>query len=69
MHWNLDMTFNEDGRRSRKDNSAKNLAALIRLSYDIIKSARKDDKISFKRIRTKAMLNDKYMEQLISSVF
>ncbi|MDR0884960.1 MAG: ISAs1 family transposase [Clostridiales Family XIII bacterium] len=69
MHWSLDMTFNEDGRRSRKDNSAKNLAALLRFAYDIIKKAGKPDKIPMKRLRKKALMYDTYMEQLISSVF
>jgi predicted transposase YbfD/YdcC len=69
MHWCLDMTWNEDGRRSRKNNSAKNLAQLIRLSYDIIKKAGKPDRVPFKRLRKQALVNDKYLEKLISSAF
>jgi predicted transposase YbfD/YdcC len=69
MHWSLDRTFNEDGRRSRKNNSAKNLAMLLRLSYDIIKSAGVPKRVALKRLRKRALVNDKYMEKLISSVF
>jgi predicted transposase YbfD/YdcC len=69
MHWSLDMTFNEDGRRSRKNNSAKNLAALTRFSYDIIKMAGKPDKTPLKRLRKQALLDNKYLEKVISSVF
>jgi predicted transposase YbfD/YdcC len=69
MHWSLDMTFNEDGRRSRKDNSAKNLAQLVRLSYDIIKTGERPKRMPLKRLRKKALVNDGYLEELISAVF
>jgi predicted transposase YbfD/YdcC len=69
MHWSLDRTFNEDGRRSRKDNSAKNLAMLLRLAYDIIKSAGVPKRTTLRRLRKEALTNDEYMEKLISSVF
>jgi predicted transposase YbfD/YdcC len=69
MHWSLDTTFNEDGRRSRKNNSAKNLAQLLRLSYDIIKSCELPKKMPLKRLRKQAMVDEKYLEKLISAVF
>jgi predicted transposase YbfD/YdcC len=69
MHWTLDMTFNEDGRRSRKNNSAKNLAALIRLAYDIIKSNGVPKRMPIKRLRKQALVRDSYLEELVSSVF
>jgi predicted transposase YbfD/YdcC len=69
MHWSLDKTFNEDGRRSRKNNSAKNLAMLLRLAYDIIKSAGVPKRTTLKRLRKEALTNDAYLEKLISSVF
>ena len=69
MHWSLDMTFNEDGRRSRKDNSAKNLSQLNRLAYDILKYAGGERRIPLKRMRKKAMLNEAYLEQLVGAVF
>jgi predicted transposase YbfD/YdcC len=69
MHWTLDMTFNEDRRRSRKNNSAKNLAALIRLAYDIIKSNGIPKRMPIKRLRKQALVSDSYLEELVSSVF
>jgi predicted transposase YbfD/YdcC len=69
MHWSLDTTWNEDGRRSRKDNSAKNLAQLLRLTYDVIKSAGVPKRTPIKRLRKQAMVDDKYLDKLVSSVF
>jgi predicted transposase YbfD/YdcC len=69
MHWSLDMTFNEDGRRSRKNNSAKNLSALLRLAYDIIKSNGIPKRTPIKRLRKQALVSDSYLEKLVSSVF
>lgn len=68
-HWSLDMTFNEDKRRSRKNNSAKNLAMLIRLALDIIKANGKPKRMTLKRCRKRAMVDDAYLEELISQVF
>jgi predicted transposase YbfD/YdcC len=69
MHWSLDMTWGEDRRRSRKDNSAKNLAQLIRLSLDIIKSGGVPKRMPLKRLRKQALVDDKYLDKLISGVF
>jgi predicted transposase YbfD/YdcC len=69
MHWSLDKTFNEDGRRSRRNNSAKNPAMLLRLSYDIIKSGGIPKRMTLKRARKEALVNESYLEKLISSVF
>ncbi|MDR3304939.1 MAG: hypothetical protein LBS85_02750 [Clostridiales Family XIII bacterium] len=63
------MTWGEDWRRSRKDNSAKNLAQLIRLFLDIIKSGGIPKRMPLKRLRKQALADDKYLDRLISSVF
>jgi len=68
-HWSLDTTFNEDGRRSRKNNSARNLAQLLRLAYDIIKANGAPKRTSIKRLRKDALVKDAYLEKLISNVF
>ena len=68
-YWSLGTTFNEDGRRGRKNNSAKNLAQHIRLAYDIIKVNGTSKKIALKRLRKRALVNDKYLEELVSYVF
>lgn len=65
----LDTTFNEDKRRSRKNNSAKNLAMLIRLARDIIKVGGVPKRMPLKRCRKQALVSDDYLEKLISLVF
>ena len=37
LHWVLDVVFDEDGNRSRKDNAPENLAILRRLALNIIR--------------------------------
>ncbi len=38
QHWVLDVVFNEDSARSRKDNAAQNLALLRRLALNLLRS-------------------------------
>jgi predicted transposase YbfD/YdcC len=38
LHWILDVHFNEDGNRARKDNAPENLAILRRLALNILQS-------------------------------
>lgn len=38
LHWVLDVVFDEDANRSRKDNAPENLAVLRRLAHNIIQS-------------------------------
>ena len=37
LHWTLDVTFGEDGSRTRKDNGPENLAILRRLCLNILR--------------------------------
>lgn len=69
MYWSLDTTFNEDRRRSKKDNASKNLSQLLRLSYDILKSYGNQEKMPLKRMRKKAMVDEAYLEMLVAAVF
>lgn len=65
-HWYLDVVFNEDKRRVRKNNSPQNLAMLKRLALNYV---RKDttSKKSLRRRRFKASLNCSYMEKILFS--
>jgi predicted transposase YbfD/YdcC len=38
LHWVLDVIFNEDGNRSRKDNAPENLAILRKLALNVVRS-------------------------------
>ncbi|WP_213974320.1 hypothetical protein [Tepidanaerobacter acetatoxydans] len=37
MHWSLDVTFNEDSKRVRKDNAPENLSVLHKFAVNILK--------------------------------
>lgn len=52
LHWVLDMTFDEDRARSRKDNAPENLAILRKLALNLLKRARPDISVRRKRKRS-----------------
>lgn len=41
LHWCLDMTFNEDNKRHRKDHSPENMTVMRRLALNILRQAEK----------------------------
>lgn len=51
LHWTLDMTFDEDRARNRKDNGPENLAILRKLSLNLLQKARPKLPVSRKRKR------------------
>lgn len=52
LHWVLDVTFDEDAARNRKDNGPQNLAILRRLTLNLLQTARPNLPISRKRKRS-----------------
>jgi predicted transposase YbfD/YdcC len=64
QHYPLDVTFNEDRNRTRKGFAAQNLAALRRLSLNLL-NLDPDKKRSKRRKRLKALLDDNYLLQLL----
>jgi predicted transposase YbfD/YdcC len=52
LHWVLDMTFDEDRARNRKDNAPENLATLRKLALNTLKRARPGISIRRKRKRS-----------------
>jgi predicted transposase YbfD/YdcC len=52
LHWVLDMAFDEDRSRARKDHAAENLAIIRKLALNILKTARPDISIRRKRKRS-----------------
>jgi predicted transposase YbfD/YdcC len=50
MYWSLDVTFNEDAKRVKKDRAPENLAILHRLALNIMKMD-KSKKTSLKKKR------------------
>lgn len=65
LHWVMDVGFNDDASRNRKDNSAANLHLIRQIAFNIIKldSAKK----SIKTKRKNAGWNDSYMIQLLQN--
>jgi predicted transposase YbfD/YdcC len=60
QHWSLDMAFNEDQSRVRKDHGAQNLAVLRRIALGLLRRDRRV-KIGVKNKRLKACRNRDYL--------
>lgn len=63
LHWHLDVTFNEDGNRSRSGNAPQNLNILRKMALQRV--SRMDDKLSLKKRRYRASMNVEYLQELI----
>lgn len=67
LHWQLDVTFNEDDDRKRK-NSAQNYSLIAKMTLNILKNHQhKDKKASIKRKRMKAAWDEDYLKSLLMS--
>ena len=64
FHWTLDVTFREDDARLRTGDSAENFAVLRHIAFNILK--RHPAKLSLKRKRYKAALDDRFLFELVS---
>ena len=63
FHWALDVVFGEDDARLRVLNGAENFAILRRFALNLLK--RHPTKLSLKRKRFKAALDDSFLTQLL----
>jgi predicted transposase YbfD/YdcC len=63
LHWHLDVTFAEDASRARTANAPMNLSTIRKIALHLI--GLMTDKISFKKRRYKAALNDEYLFQVL----
>lgn len=66
LHWVLDVDFDEDDARSRKDNAPQNLALLRKLALNLIRQH--PDKGSIKGKIKRAAWNDDFLLSLISQM-
>lgn len=66
MHWSLDVTFNEDARKSKKDHAPENLALLNKLALNILKLD-KSKKTSLRKKRRIAGWNQEFLESLFEN--
>lgn len=71
MHWILDVVFNEDKSRIRKENEPENAALLRKMALNILKIDTQQDKAndvrprSYNAKRYKAAVNVNYLEKVM----
>lgn len=63
LHWHLDVTFSEDACRARTRNAPINLSTIRKIALHMIGQAK--GKISLKKKRYKAALNDDFLLEVI----
>ena len=64
LHWQLDVSFDEDAARTRKDYGPENLALLRRIALDILRAH--PDKRSIRRKMNLARLSRPYFNELFA---
>lgn len=64
LHWVLDVAFNQDNNRSRKDNSAHNLAIVHHLALNLLKQET-SRRIGIKNRRLRAGWDNDYISRVI----
>ena len=67
LHWVLDVVFNEDKARNRKDHSAANMTIIRHMAVNLVKGD-KSSKASIRGKRLKAGWDDNYLWKLLSAV-
>lgn len=63
LHWHLDVNFNEDKSRKRKDHSAENFTIVLKTALNLLKQRK--EKRSMKIMKMKALMLDNERENLI----
>jgi predicted transposase YbfD/YdcC len=66
LHWSLDVIFNEDKSRIRKDNSPENFSVIRRVALNILKTF--PVKMSLNRKRRKCHYDAEFMAEVLLSV-
>ena len=65
LHWVMDVTFREDDSRARSGNAAENLAALRRLTLNMLRMEKSQSKLSIRRKRLMAGWNTDYLRKVL----
>jgi predicted transposase YbfD/YdcC len=66
LHWVLDMSFDEDRARNRRDHGPANLAVLRKLALNVLRSARPD--ISIRRKRKRSGWSDEFARSVLGQM-
>jgi predicted transposase YbfD/YdcC len=67
LHYCLDVTFNEDANRTRKDNSPENFSVIRRIALNVLKSFPTSKKMSLARKRRKCQYDSDFMADVMLS--
>ena len=65
LHYCLDVTFNEDTNRTRKDNSAENFAVVRHIALNVLKNFPTSQKMSLARKRRKSQFDADFMADVL----
>ena len=65
FHYLLDMTFREDASRIRTGHAAENMSTLRKVAINLAKQENTQSKMSIKRKRFAAALDDRYLDTII----
>jgi len=66
LHWVLDVGFDEDRARNRKDHGPENLTILRKLALNVLRSARPD--ISIRRKRKRSGWSDEFARSVLGQM-
>ena len=65
LHWILDVVFKEDCCRKRKDNAAENFNIIRKMALNVIRTNKKNEKLSIRRARLSAGWDNQYLDNLL----
>jgi predicted transposase YbfD/YdcC len=66
LHWVLDVGFDEDRARNRRDHGPNNLTTLRKLALNVLRSARPD--LSIRRKRKRAGCSDDFARSILGQM-
>jgi predicted transposase YbfD/YdcC len=70
LHWTLDVVFNEDNSRVRKDNAGENMAIIRHITLNMLNNAKKSFKnIGLKALRKKAGWGNETLNSILKKGF
>ena len=65
LHWTLDVTFDDDRSRVRKDNAPQNFGLVKKIAINALKLEKSAKGVSMVGKRLKAAMENSYLEKLV----
>ena len=69
MHWVLDVVFDEDSNRTRKEHSPENLTLLRKFALNILRNIETEKTMSGPGKRAKAMTDEAFLDRVVRHTF